>query len=98
MRVEESKDIRLLDKDENVLCSLEAIWIYDDEDEEDIGEFYYIHPMTSDYCEFPRYCLQGWSEVDAEDDANWEELVRCIEDDCYKNLYYELNVIDYYKK
>ena len=98
MKIEEVKPIRLLDKDENVLCSIEGVYIYE-EDSDDEGEFFYIHPTTGDYCEFASYCLQGWSEVDAEDNENWQKLIECIQEDSdlLNKFYCSYDGVDYRK-
>lgn len=96
MKTEEIKKIRLLDKNENILCSLEALYIYD-KDSDDEGEYFYIHPMTGNYVEFVDMCFQGWSEQDEADNINWRKLVECIEnDDDLLNKFYYLDEIDYF--
>ena len=95
MKIEETKNIRLLDKDENILCSLEVVYSYNDNDEDE-GEVLFVHPMTGSYVEFARMCLQGWSEQDEADNINWWKLIECIENDDLLNRFYDLDEVDYF--
>lgn len=95
MKIEEAKKIRLLDEKENILCSLEAICTYEDNDDE--VEILFVHPMTSSCVQFARMCLQGWTEQNEKDNANWWKLVECIEnDDNLLSRCYDLDEVDYF--
>ena len=60
MLIEKLKKIKLLDDKENILCQLDTIINYEENDEE--IQVYYVHPLTSLRNENPKSCLQGWSE------------------------------------
>lgn len=42
---------------------------------------YYYHPMTNEKCQELSQVLQGWSEQDEEEQAEWEKLVELVSDD-----------------
>ena len=53
--------------------------------------------MTGSCVEFARMCLQGWSEQNEKDNANWWKLVECIEnDDNLLSRCYDLDEVDYF--
>jgi len=41
----------------------------------------YRHPLTGQYHEIPRQCIQGWSEISIEDQKAWEYLIRRLSSD-----------------
>ena len=95
MLIEKLKKIKLLDDKENILCQLDTIINYEENDEE--IQVYYVHPLTSLRNENPKSCLQGWSEQNEIENNNWNILIENIINDI--NLYqklYDLEEIEYF--
>lgn len=91
----EMKKIKLLDNEENILCQLDTIINYEENDEE--IQVYYIHPLTGLRSETPKSCLQGWSEQNENENNNWNILIENIINDidlCQK--LYDLEEIEYF--
>ncbi len=89
--------LRLLNSKDEVLCSIDTVTYYDEEDEFDEGETFFIHVLTGSECETIDQVFQGWSEQNKEAQEQWEKLENFIKNDC--NLYqkiWDLNTIDYY--
>jgi hypothetical protein len=90
-------NINLRNDNDEILCSLEAVTYYDDNNEFDEGETFYIHPMTGEQCQTIDQCFQGWSEQDEESNNNWNTLRELIKEDNDKEQYFADEVdIDYY--
>ena len=95
MLIEKLKKIKLLDDKENILCQLDTIINYEENDEE--IQVYYVHPLTSLRNENPKSCLQGWSEQNEIENNNWNILIENIinDIDLYQKLY-DLEEIEYF--
>ena len=95
MLIEKLKKIKLLDDKENILCQLDTIINYEENDEE--IQVYYVHPLTNLRNENPKSCLQSWSEQNEIENNNWNILIENIINDI--NLYqklYDLEEIEYF--
>lgn len=95
MLIEKMKKIKLLDNEENILCQLDTIINYEENDEE--IQVYYVHPLTGLISETPRSCLQDWSEQNEIENNNWNILIENIINDidlCQK--LYDLEEIEYF--
>lgn len=91
----EMKKIKLLDNEENILCQLDTIINYEENDEE--IQVYYVHPLTGLISKTPKSCLQGWSEQNEIENNNWNILIENIINDidlCQK--LYDLEEIEYF--
>ena len=95
MLIEKLKKIKLLDDKKNILCQLDTIINYEENDEE--IQVYYVHPLTSLRNENPKSCLQGWSEQNEIENNNWNILIENIinDIDLYQKLY-DLEEIEYF--
>ena len=95
MLIEKMKKIKLLDNKENILCQLDTIINYEENDEE--IQVYYVHPLTALRCETPKSCLQGWREQNENENNNWNILIENIinDIDLYQKLY-DLEEIEYF--
>lgn len=95
MLIEKMKKIKLLDDKENILCQLDTVINYEENDEE--IQVYYVHPLTSLRNENPKSCLQGWSEQNEIENNNWNILIENIinDIDLYQKLY-DLEEIEYF--
>lgn len=67
----------VLAEDHGFGVNVSAFFSVDDETYEEIK---YHHIMTESHCDSPRQILQGWSEMNEEDNKKWTELVRRLEE------------------
>lgn len=92
-----NNELRLLNDKDEVLLSISTVTYYDEENELDEGETFYIHPLTGSECQTVRQILQGWSEQDKEDNNNWNKLIEAIEnDEELSQKIFDMDIIDYY--
>lgn len=54
---------------------------YDEENEFDEGELSFNHVVTGSKCNMVDLVLQGWSEVEEEDNQKWETLINNMQND-----------------
>ncbi len=92
-----NNELRLLNSDDEVLCSINTITYYDEENEFDDGETFFLHVLTNSQCQTIEQVFQGWSEQDKESQEQWEKLENFIKNDCdlYQKIW-DLDTIDYY--
>ena len=90
-------ELRLLNDKEVVLCSINTVTYYDDTNEFDEGETFYIHPLTGSECQTVGQILQGWSEQNEEDNNNWNKLIEEIRsDEELIQKIFNVDTVDYY--
>lgn len=90
--------LRLLNEEDKVLCSIGAEVHYDENNEFDEGDIYFIHPMTGNKCELLEQCFSGWAEQEEEKNIQWILLKRRIKNDkeLMQKIWHDLEKIDYY--
>ncbi len=92
-----TNQLRLINESDVVVCSIESITFYDEENEFDEGETFYIHPLTASQCQTVGQCFQGWSEQDKESNNQWDTLREKIENDSeLSQKIFNMDSIDYY--
>ncbi|WP_300857228.1 hypothetical protein [uncultured Clostridium sp.] len=90
-------ELRLLNDDDEVLCSIDVVMYYDEENEYDEGEIFFLHVLTGSQCETIEQVFQGWSEQNKEAQEQWEKLENFIEDDRdLAQKICDLDEVDYY--
>lgn len=95
---EKKSELRLIGNGEKVLCSIAVEIFYNEENEFDEGDVFFIHPMTGSQCDTLDLCFVGWSEFDEESKNQWNNLRKQIENDSdlFQKLDYGMDKIDYY--
>lgn len=90
-------ELRLLNSNDEVLCSINTVTYYDEENEFDEGETFFLHVLTGSQCQYIEQVFQGWGEQNKEAQEQWEKLENFIKNDCdlYQKIW-DLNTIDYY--
>lgn len=97
MKATINNKLSLLNDKEEILCNIECITYYDEDNEFDEGETFYIHPLTGSECQTIGICLQGWSELDSKEQANWDALIEKIKSDSVlSQKLFMMDNIEYY--
>lgn len=92
-----NNELRLLNSKDEVLCSIDIVTYYDEENKFDEGETFFIHVLTGSQCQTVEQVFQGWGEQDKESQEQWEKLENFIKNDCDLKLkIFDLDTIDYY--
>ena len=93
-----NNELRLLNSNDEVLCSVWCVTYYDEENEYDEGDTYFCHVITGLPCERFNQIFHGYCWDDNEKMRKlYKKLGECIEDDCELKLkIFDLDEIDYY--
>lgn len=96
---EKKCELRLLNDNDEVLCELGVIIYYDENDEFDEGESFYIHPLTGSECLTTDQVNQGWSEQNPVYQDQWDNLIYQVDNDMdlYQKVW-DMEVVEYYYK
>ena len=79
--MKETIKLNLVDeKNNNILCSIDASLYWQNEDDEN-PDLYFHHVMTSNECTNPFDVLTGWQEMEEKHNQEWETLCYMIYDD-----------------
>lgn len=89
--------IELIDKDNRLKYSLGAILEYNEYNEHDDGELYFLHPFTGEQYTNPKDCFVGWSYQNEEHNEARQLLAEMIcEDTDLMQKAWDLDTINYY--
>ncbi|MEG1482922.1 MAG: hypothetical protein RSA57_03890 [Cetobacterium sp.] len=88
-----NNELRLLNNRGEILCEINTITYYDENNEFDEGETFYIHPLTGSECQTVNQIFQGWS-----DESKWlNTLAEEIKNDRdLSQKIFNMDIIDYY--
>lgn len=90
-------ELRLLNSGDEVLCSINTVTYYDEKNEFDEGETFFLHVLTGSECQTVDQIFQGWGEQDKELQEQWEILKNFIKNDCdLSQKIWDLDTVDYY--
>ena len=79
--MKETIKLNLVDeKNNNILCSIDASLYWQNEDDEN-PDLYFHHVMTSSECTNPFDVLTGWQEMEEKHNQEWETLCNMIYND-----------------
>ena len=89
--MKETIKLNLVDeKNNNILCSIDASLYWKNEDDEN-PDLYFHHVMTSNECTNPFDVLTGWQEMEEKHNQEWRTLCDMIYNDenLLCNFWYE---------
>ena len=79
--MKENIKLNLVDeKNDNILCSIDASLYWQNEDDEN-PDLYFHHVMSSNKCTNPYDVLTGWQEVEEKYNQEWRTLCDMIYND-----------------